>query len=118
MQQGYCTINREWKAGDVVELNFDLQPRLVKANEQVEADRGLVAVQCGPIVYCAESPDNAKAINSITISPKTQLKVDWQPEKLHGINQIVTDNGVTLIPYYAWAHRGVSDMRVWILFKN
>ena len=118
LQQGYCSISRDWKAGDVVELSFDLQPRLVKANNQVEADRGRVAVQCGPIVYCAESPDNEQPIDSITLNGLTQLKVEWQPEKLHGINQIVTDNGVTLIPYYAWAHRGVSDMEVWIPFEN
>ncbi len=117
LQQGYCTISRDWKAGDVVDLSFDLQPRLVKANEQVEADRGLVAVQCGPIVYCAESPDNAKPIDSISINQQTQLKVEWQPEKLYGINQIVTNDGMTLIPYYAWAHRGVSDMEVWIPLK-
>lgn len=118
LQQGYCSISRDWKAGDVVELSFDLQPRLVKANEQVEADRGLVAVQCGPIVYCVESPDNAKPIDSISINQQTQLKVEWQPEKLYGINQIVTNDGVTLIPYYAWAHRGVSDMEVWIPLKK
>ena len=118
LQQGYCSISRDWKTGDVVELSLDLQPRLVKANNQVEADRGRVAVQCGPIVYCAESPDNEQPIGSITLNGLTQLKVEWQPEKLHGINQIVTDNGVTLIPYYAWAHRGVSDMEVWIPFEN
>ena len=118
LQQGYCSISRDWKTGDVVELSLDLQPRLVKANSQVEADRGRVAVQCGPIVYCAESPDNEQSIGSITLNGLTQLKVEWQPEKLHGINQIVTDNGVTLIPYYAWAHRGVSDMEVWIPFEN
>ncbi|MBP3834159.1 MAG: glycoside hydrolase family 127 protein [Bacteroidaceae bacterium] len=118
LQQGYCSISRDWKTGDVVELSLDLQPRLVKANYQVEADRGRVAVQCGPIVYCAESPDNEQSIGSITLNGLTQLKVEWQPEKLHGINQIVTDNGVTLIPYYAWAHRGVSDMEVWIPFEN
>lgn len=118
LQQGYCSISRDWKAGDVVDLGFDLQPRLVKANDQVEADRGLVAVQCGPIVYCVESPDNAKPIDSISINQQTQLKVEWQPEKLHGINQIVTDDGVTLIPYYAWAHRGISDMEVWIPLKK
>jgi len=118
LQQGYCSISRDWKTGDVVELSLDLQPRLVKANNQVEADRGRVAVQCGPIVYCAESPDNEQSIGSITLNGLTQLKVEWQPEKLHGINQIVTDNGVTLIPYYAWAHRGVSDMKVWIPFEN
>ena len=118
LQQGYCSISRDWKTGDVVELSLDLQPRLVKANNQVEADRGRVAVQCGPIVYCAESPDNEQSIGSIILNGLTQLKVEWQPEKLYGINQIVTDKGVTLIPYYAWAHRGVSDMEVWIPFEN
>ena len=118
LQQGYCSISRDWKTGDVVELSLDLQPRLVKANNQVEADRGRVAVQCGPIVYCAESPDNEQPIDSIILNSLTQLKVEWQPEKLYGINQIVTDKGVTLIPYYAWAHRGVSDMEVWIPFEN
>ena len=118
LQQGYCSISRDWKTGDVVELSLDLQPRLVKANNQVEADRGRVAVQCGPIVYCAESPDNEQPIDSIILNGLTQLKVEWQPEKLYGINQIVTDKGVTLIPYYAWAHRGVSDMEVWIPFEN
>ena len=118
LQQGYCSISRDWKTGDVVELSLDLQPRLVKANNQVEADRGRVAVQCGPIVYCAESPDNEQSIGSIILNGLTQLKVEWQPEKLYGINQIVTDKGVTLIPYYAWAHRGVSDMEVWMPFEN
>ncbi|MCR4764868.1 MAG: glycoside hydrolase family 127 protein [Bacteroidaceae bacterium] len=118
LQQGYCAIAREWRAGDVVEMDFDLQPRLVKANEQVEADRGRVAVQCGPLVYCAESPDNAKPIDSITLGPQTQLKLEWQPDKLHGINQIVTNDGAVFIPYYAWAHRGVSDMGVWIPFEQ
>ena len=114
LQQGYCCISRHWQQGDVVEVHFDMQPRLVKANEQVEADRGMVAVQYGPLVYCAESPDNAKAIERISISPKTTFKVEWEPDKLYGINQLVTNDGVTLIPYYAWAHRGVSDMKVWI----
>ena len=99
-------------------MSFDLQPRLVKANELVEADRGLVAVQCGPLVYCAESPDNTKPIDGISLTQDTPLKLEWQPEKLHGINQIVTGDGVTLIPYYAWAHRGVSDMKVWIPYNN
>ena len=118
LQQGYCTITREWKAGDVVEVHFDMMPRLVKANDQVEADRGLVAVQYGPLVYCAESPDNKQPIEDVSISADTQFKVEWEANKLHGINQLVANNGLILIPYYAWAHRGVSDMKVWIPIKQ
>ena len=117
LEQGYFNIMRWWKDGDVVELHFDMQPRLVKANEQVEADRGLVAVQYGPLVYCAESPDNEQPIEDVAINADTQFKVEWEPTMLKGINQIVTDDGLTLIPYYAWAHRGVSDMKVWLTMK-
>ena len=44
----------KWKKGDVVEVHFDMIPRIVKANPKVEADHGRVAVERGPIVYCAE----------------------------------------------------------------
>ncbi|HPQ57008.1 MAG TPA: glycoside hydrolase family 127 protein, partial [Bacteroidales bacterium] len=55
---GYFCIDRKWKKGDCIELQFDMEPRVVQANEKVEADRGRVAVERGPLVYCAEWPDN------------------------------------------------------------
>ena len=58
LQSGYFTIERKWKKGDRVEVHFDMEPRVVKAHHKVEADRGLVAVERGPLVYCAEWPDN------------------------------------------------------------
>lgn len=56
LHNGYLTIDRKWKKNDVVEIHFDMLPRLVKANEKVAADRGRVAVERGPVVYCAEWP--------------------------------------------------------------
>ncbi len=53
LQDGYFTIERRWKKGDKVEVHFDMEPRVVKAHAKVEADRGRVAVERGPLVYCA-----------------------------------------------------------------
>jgi len=55
---GYFCIDRKWKKGDYVEVHFDMEARIVTANRNVAADRGRVAVERGPVVYCAEWPEN------------------------------------------------------------
>ena len=130
VNDGYLSIARKWKKGDVVEVHFDMIPRIVKANPKVEADHGRVAVERGPIVYCAEWPDNRFNVHSILLNQHPQFKVTVKPELLYGIRQITTDAQalsydkagklvtkdveLTLIPYYAWAHRGEGDMEVWL----
>ena len=130
INDGYLSIARKWKKGDVVEVHFDMIPRIVKANPKVEADHGRVAVERGPIVYCAEWPDNRFNVHSILLNQHPQFKVTDKPELLYGIRQITTDAQalsydkagklvtkdveLTLIPYYAWAHRGEGDMEVWL----
>lgn len=130
VNDGYLSIARKWKKGDVVEVHFDMIPRIVKANPKVEADHGRVAVERGPIVYCAEWPDNRFNVHSILLNQHPQFKVTDKPELLYGIRQITTDAQalsydkagklvtkdveLTLIPYYAWAHRGEDDMEVWL----
>ena len=130
VNNGYLSIARKWKKGDVVEVHFDMLPRIVKANPKVEADRGRVAVERGPIVYCAEWPDNRFNVHSVLLNQHPQFKVTEKPELLYGINQLTTDAQalsydmagklvakdveLTLIPYYAWAHRGEGDMEVWL----
>ena len=130
VNDGYLSIARKWKKGDVVEVHFDMIPRIVKANPKVEADHGRVAVERGPIVYCAEWPDNRFNVHSILLNQHPQFKVTDKPELLYGIRQITTDSQalsydkagklvtkdveLTLIPYYAWAHRGEGDMEVWL----
>ena len=56
LKDGYFCIDRRWKKGDKVEVHFDMEPRTVKANNKVEADRGRIAVERGPIVYCIHEP--------------------------------------------------------------
>ena len=130
VNDGYLSIARKWKKGDVVEVHFDMIPRIVKANPKVEADHGRVAVERGPIVYCAEWPDNRFNVHSILLNQHPQFKVTDKPELLYGIRQITTDAQalsydkagklvtkdveLTLIPYYSWAHRGEGDMEVWL----
>ena len=60
-EDGYYTINRKWKKGDKLQIHFDMEARTVRANNKVEADRGMVSIERGPIVYCAEHPDNSFA---------------------------------------------------------
>ena len=42
----------------MVRVHFDMEARTVRANNKVEADRGCISIERGPIVYCAEWPDN------------------------------------------------------------
>lgn len=134
MINGYATINRKWKKGDVVEVHFDMEPRLVKANNKVAADHGRVAVERGPLVYCAEWPDNEADISTYLLNQQPQLQVGTQPITItegHTVMPITakaqslsygtdgrlhtTDRTLTLIPYYAWDHRGQKGgMDVWL----
>ncbi len=127
---GYFSIERKWKKGDRVDVHFDMEPRAVKANDKVEADRGRIAVERGPLVYCAEWPDNDFDISGVILNRKPQFAVVDRPDLLYGTKQITTaaqtltytgegklavgDVTLTLIPYYAWAHRGEGKMAVWL----
>lgn len=127
---GYYSISRKWKKGDKVELHLDMEPRTVKAHAKVEADKGRIAIERGPIVYCAEWPDNDFDVLSIFVNQKPKFNVTEKPELLEGIVELTTDgqtlayddNGrltvkdvkLNLIPYYAWCHRGSGNMAVWL----
>ena len=113
---GYFTIEREWKQGDEVAISFDMEPRTVEADARVEADLGRLAVERGPIVYCAEWPDNDFSVREVSIPGGAEFRLERKPSLLCGITELVTDTDegtLTLIPYYAWAHRGRGEMNVW-----
>jgi DUF1680 family protein len=136
----YAELSRAWKAGDVVELDLPLRPRLVQANPLVEEARNQVAVQRGPLVYCLESPDLPKevGIQAVTLPRAVRLTPRFDPALLGGVtvlegmaeaasepawgNELYREFrpaaprafGVKLIPYYAWANRGPSEMTVWL----
>lgn len=131
---GYVLIDRKWKKGDTVRLHFDMQPRTVKANGLVDADKGLVAIERGPVVYCAEWCDNDFDVASVLINQNPQIAVANTTLKILGTDYPVvglttdgqtlqfdksgrltaSDVKIKLIPYYAWCHRGSGKMRVWL----
>lgn len=130
IDKGYFTISRIWTKGDKVEIHFDMEPRIVKAYPAVEADRGKVAVERGPLVYCAEWSDNNFSVLHVIMSKKPEFTVENKPDLLYGIDMIQTDAQILsydahgrleakdvklkMIPYYAWAHRGSGEMAVWL----
>ena len=111
---GYCTIERKWKAGDEVLVHFDMEPRTVRAHESVEADRGMLCVERGPLVYCAEQADNTD-VTEARIKTGTRFRTGTKQIAGTTVTTLVAeDTPLTLIPYYAWCHRGGGKMRVWM----
>ena len=133
---GYAVIDRKWRKGDRVEIHFDMEPRTVMADDHVEADRGRVSVERGPLVYCAEWPDNDYDIGSVLLNQKPQFVVkrheilsttvgsQYEIAEIETDAQLLNfDNGgrlaakdvcLRMIPYYAWCHRGSGRMMVWL----
>ena len=129
-EDGYYTISRKWKKGDKVQIHFDMEPRTVRANNKVEADRGMISVERGPLVYCAEHPDNNFDIMGALINQNPQFRLGKGEIAGTPVQTLITDaqtlnfgkdgklqtedQTLTLIPYYAWCHRGSGKMRVWL----
>ena len=139
LENGYLVINRNWKKGDVVRIHFDMPVRTVVANPRVSDDRGRIAVERGPLVYCAEWADN-EGINPhhllLARQPKFEVEASYGIQNTEGDGKTfnvtaitaqaqeasVTPEGkltakdvrVKLIPYYAWNHRGAGKMDVWL----
>ncbi|MBP5277644.1 MAG: glycoside hydrolase family 127 protein [Prevotella sp.] len=127
---GYFTIERKWKKGDKIQIHFCMEPRVVRANNEVTADQGMVSIERGPLVYCAEHPDNNFDIMSILLNQNpvfeegekeiagTTVKTLSTKVQQLSFNEkgllTTKEENLTLIPYYAWCHRGSGKMRVWL----
>ncbi|MCX6577073.1 MAG: glycoside hydrolase family 127 protein [Candidatus Aminicenantes bacterium] len=131
MDKGFARVRRNWKKGDVIELALPMPVRRVVAIEAVKDNKGKVALERGPLVYCAEWPDNGGRALNLRLADNAQIEPEFRPDMLKGIVVLkgkaldVTKNadGSTggqkeqdflAIPYYAWAHRGPGEMAVWI----
>ena len=136
----YARLKREWQAGDEIRLSLPMDAHLIEAHPKVEALRNQVAIMRGPLVYCLESPDlpegvrvpeiqiprNAKftarheseLLGGVTVLECTARRVplgDWS-ETLYrpAAKSRGEETTVRLIPYFAWANRGVSEMSIWL----
>lgn len=130
MEKGYAVINRNWGKNDRIELELPMEVRRVVAKDTVKEDEGKIALQRGPIIYCAEGVDNANHVFNYIIPRDVNFTTHFQPKMLHGIvtleSQVpllqvsgdqksvaTTEGKFVAIPYYAWAHRGGNEMRIW-----
>lgn len=113
VEKGYAHLEKSWNDGDVVEVDFSVTPRLVKANERVIEDIGEYALQMGPVIYCVESVDQPdKDPFKMSFGRESDLAFSYEPSLLNGIGELKGD--VVAIPYYAWANREQGWMRVWL----
>lgn len=131
IERGYARIERKWAKGDTIQLHLPMPVRRVKANAQVLEDQGMMALQRGPLVYCAEWPDNNGHALNLIVPENAKFESRWNPELLNGV-QVVTGNVEALrrennsvevksqphqllaIPYFAWSNRGPGEMAVWM----
>lgn len=137
---GSVTLEREWQVGDEIELALDVAPRFTYPDPRIDSIRGCAAVERGPIVYCLESVDQPSIdLDRILLEDRAGLidgpphrelgplptvvafgrewenELDWMPygqgpaEYERG-----AQSGLVLVPYFRWANRGSSMMRVWM----
>ena len=112
IEKGYVNLNRTWKKGDVIHLDLPMQARIISAHENVDAKKDLLAVQYGPLVYCAEEIDNQQDVLEAEIGESSGFVAAFKPGLLGGIN-VLEGESLNLIPYYSWANRGSGKMNVW-----
>jgi DUF1680 family protein len=136
----YVSLSRTWKPGDTMELSLPMEPRLVEAHPKAEELRNQVAVMRGPVVYALESPDlppgvrisevflpaqikltprhEAQLLGGVTVLEGEAVRIpegDWSGRLYRTLLRPTPERiRLRLIPYYAWANRGVSYMTVWL----
>jgi DUF1680 family protein len=128
LEKGYAVINRAWKKNDVVEVNLPMEVRRVIANKKAKDDAGKIALQRGPLMYCAEWTDNNGRAANIVLPVATGFTTEYKADLLNGVTLLKAEvtavrteagNVTTVkqpfvaIPYYAWANRGKGEMMLW-----
>lgn len=132
IQDGYVVIDRRWKKGDKIELNLPMPVRKIVADQRVTADNQKIAFQRGPVIFCAEWPDNNSGnVLDLVVKNDAPVTTEFKPDMLGGTQVIRTSGSqvkrtlgsslellpeepVTLIPYALWNNRGPGQMMVWL----
>ncbi|OUJ75803.1 glycoside hydrolase family 127 protein [Hymenobacter crusticola] len=130
VQKGYAVLAKKWRKNDVVEVTLPMEVRQVVANSKVKDDLDKVALQRGPVIYCAEWKDNSGKTSNLIVPATTAFATTYKPDVLNGVMELTAtvptvkvdaaNNSIstvqqtmTAIPYYAWANRGKGEMTVW-----
>ncbi|MCL2118411.1 MAG: glycoside hydrolase family 127 protein [Planctomycetaceae bacterium] len=117
---GYIApITVKWGEKFVQNIGFAMPVKRMVANPKIKNDNGRVALQRGPLVYCFEKCDNPDVdFANLTLAKEQDFQVEWKPDLLGGVNiikcQDVEGRELVAIPYYAWAHRELTGMDVWV----
>lgn len=135
-EQGYASFEREWKAGDVLNVDYEMHPKWVESDPRVRDNLGRAALTMGPVVYCTEQPDLGYAPQLFVADTEAEVGVEFKPKLLEGVN-VLTVEGVddveifvddlyaevgttgaqegtaAFIPYFTWNNRGATNMQVW-----
>jgi DUF1680 family protein len=144
VEPGYAELTRRWRPGDRVVLELDSSPRLTAPNPRIDAVRGCVALERGPLVYCFESDDlpAGARLGDVAVEIGALVDSSRRMEALGGVPAVsVTGTARDLrgwgrsgyvdvrdlpaeaveepvqllaVPYFTWANRGGEGMRVWL----
>lgn len=129
LENGYALIKRTWRKGDQLSLQLPMEIKKVKADTNLTDNIGKLALQRGPILYCAEWVDNNGRVANLVLPENSSLTAAFKPDLLRGVTvlqgelpAVIIENGnsittkkqpFTAIPYYSWANRGQGEMSVW-----
>jgi DUF1680 family protein len=128
MENGYAVLKRTWQKGDRITMNLPMPVEKVVADARLTDDHGKMAVQRGPLMYCAEWKDNGGKVSDLFLPADSRWTPVAKPDLLEGVT-VLSGKGyrqkgaalqpasVTLIPYYAWANRDKGEMAVWFPVK-
>jgi DUF1680 family protein len=132
LNKGYAVITRTWKKEDRIRIEFPMPVREITADERVADDRDKIAVQRGPVIYCAEWADNKGGnILNLVVDKDAGFTSEFKPallggtetinttahqveKNLDGTLKVLPDETLTLIPYFLWNNRGPGEMMVWL----
>jgi len=110
---------RRWQSGDRIELDLGMTPRVTRPHRQVDAVRGCVAIERGPLVYCLEAADLPAGVELEDIRVGQPILADTKRDDIApsvvGVHVATSSNDeLNAVPYFAWANRRQGAMRVWI----
>jgi DUF1680 family protein len=135
-EPGLLRVERGFEAGEIVELRLPMVPRVTAPDPRIDAVRGQVAIERGPLVLCLESVDlpsdlevddvvfdagvplvatSRGAIATLRRREPEPVDVRWPyGPRPRGDGDGGRTMSVELTPYALWANRGPSTMRVWM----
>ncbi len=141
-EDGYVRLVRVWQSGDIITLQMELLVRKMASHSHLTSHAGSIALMRGPLVYCLEGVDHSDCDIFDLVLEKTQVfEEEFRPELLKGIMTLTStallrskspglyfpidgqegeskEVAITAIPYFAWANRGRSSMKVWLPLKT